>query len=346
MKEKILYTLRMIVRDELQAEETTIDDATYINQRSLINALFASGEFSVGSIILRLTVIDSLYSTNAAYSYFSFDEMSQRIYAIGDGKATQAERQRAERDYFYSVALTGKDPLGLFSEPYGFQKNLSEGSKQMSLLSKYAYYELMQERERYPIGFPIYDRLAKEAYPTVRKMLGEKDFYSMPSLETPTITQYVACLTQLRKGLFDNDKLFDGYQQFDILDAYLWRMGKFSDGNMSLLLERKDYARFIINLGMAAPLEKGKTTRKENADYTRRLQAEYDRYYPPRDGKNSKLDFNRLVLAHLLNDKNPFGGTSTCDYMTRLLAHWREFNTYKERAPKRGIPFPKFLSNK
>ena len=346
MKEEIRRIMSLIIENELITEVNSMDQATYNDQHALINSIFNNTDYSIGSIILRLTVIDSLYSTNAAYSYFSFEEMATSIYNIGSSQKTKDGKRRAERDYFYHVALTGEDSLGLFGEPYGFQKNLSEGTKQMSLLSKYAYYELMQERERYPIGFPIYDRLAKEAYPTVRKMLGEKDFYSMPSLETPTITQYVACLTQLRKGLFDNDKLFDGYQQFDILDAYLWRMGKFSDGNMSLLLERKDYARFIINLGMAAPLEKGKTTRKENADYTRRLQAEYVRYYPPRDGKNSKLDFNRLVLAHLLNDKDPFGGTSTCDYMTRLLAHWREFNTYKERTLKRGIPFPKFLSNK
>lgn len=336
MKEKILDTLRMIARDELQAEETTIDDATYINQRSIINALFASSEFSIGSIILRLTVIDSLYSTNAAYSYFSFDEMSQRIYAIGDGNATPAGRQRAERDYFYHVALTGEDRLGLFGEPYGFQKNLSEGTKQMSLLSKYAYYELMQERERYPIGFPIYDRLAREAYPTVRKMLGEKDFYSMPSLETPSIKQYITCLTQLRKGLFDDDQLFEGYQQFDILDAYLWRMGKFGDGNLSLLLERGDYMKFILNLGMAAPVEKGKTTRRETAEYKDQLNRDYARFYP---GKN-KCDFNTLILAHLVHDKCPFKGISQQQYMEALLSHWREFRTYNDKQPKRGIKFP------
>lgn len=328
--------MSLIIENELITEVNSMDQATYNDQHALINSLFNNTDYSIGSIILRLTVIDSLYSTNAAYSYFSFEEMATRIYEIGSTENTKEGKHRAERDYFYHVALTGEDRLGLFGEPYGFQKNLSEGTKQMSLLSKYAYYELMQERERYPIGFPIYDRLAREAYPTVRKMLGEKDFYSMPSLETPSIKQYITCLTQLRKGLFDDNKLFEGYQQFDILDAYLWRMGKFGDGNLSLLLGREDYVKFIVNLGMAAPVEKGKTTRRETAEYKERLNRDYARFYP---GKN-KCDFNTLILAHLMHDKCLFKGISQQQYMEALLSHWREFITYNDKQPKRGIKFP------
>lgn len=328
--------MSLIIENELITEVNSMDQATYNDQHALINSIFNNTDYSIGSIILRLTVIDSLYSTNAAYSYFSFEEMATSIYKIGTSQKTKDGKRRAERDYFYHVALTGEDNLGLFGEPYGFQKNLSEGTKQMSLLSKYAYYELMQERERYPIGFPIYDRLAREAYPIVRKMLGEKDFYSMPSLETPSIKQYITCLTQLRKGLFDDNKLFEGYQQFDILDAYLWRMGKFSDGNLSLLLGREDYVKFIVNLGMAAPVEKGKTTRRETTEYKERLNRDYARFYP---GK-SKCDFNMLILAHLHHDKCPFKGISQQHYMETLLSHWKEFTLYNDKQPKRGIKFP------
>lgn len=298
------------------AKDIDLCEVDYNNQRALISSLFEGG-YNRGLIILRLTVIDSLYSTNAAYSYFSFEEMAEKIYSLGHDKKDAAAKRKAARDYFYNVVLAGEDPEGVFSEKYGIQKNLCEGSMQMSLMSKYAYYELMQEKERYPLGFPIYDRLAKLAYPTVRKMLGEKDYYSMSELETPSIKKYITCLTQLRKAIFDNDKLYapanlhTKYQQFDILDAYLWRMGKFSDGNMSLLLGRNDYIRFITNLGLCNK----------------------------RAEKNEKKDFNELVLERMVNYDKPFAGTTNEKYMTQLLTHWMVFDKYKNMPPKRGIKF-------
>lgn len=337
MKKKINNIFRAIVSLELDKGNVDIGSAGYINQRVLISSLF-KGDYNRGQIILRLTVIDSLYSTNAAYSYFSFEEMADKIYELGNKAKTSVEKQKAARDYFYKVAKGEPDGKGVFSEPYGYQKNLSEGSKQMSLLSKYAYYELLQDPDNYPLGFPIYDRLAKDAYPLVRKMLGEKDYYSMPQLETPTIEQYVKCLTQLRKGLFDNDKLFMGYQQFDILDAYLWRMGKFSDGNLSLLMGRQDYAVFITNIGLAAPFEKNKETRKETPAYQEAMRTKYAQAF--HDSKdNKKFNFNELVLYQLTHDRCPFKGVSGETYLTELLLHWKEFISYKDKGPKRGIPF-------
>lgn len=332
----IQQMLSAIVLCELGQDNVNLSDAGYINQRALISSLF-KGEYNRGQIILRLTVIDSLYSTNAAYSYFSFEEMADKILSLGD--------QTCARAYFYNIARGGKDDKGLFSEPYGYQKNLSEGSKQMSLLSKYAYYELLQDPGQYPLGFPIYDRLAKEAYPLVRKMLGEKDYYSMPQLETPTIEQYVMCLSQLREALFKDEKLYQpngcqhGYQQFDILDAYLWRMGKFSDGNLSLLLGREDYAKFIGNLGLDAPFSGDGKMRKEDEKYKQRVKAEFERYYPPKEGKKTDFDFNKLILAHLLTDLNPFANLGSEKYLNALLAHWRVFERYRNLAPKRGILF-------
>ena len=37
-------------------------------------------------------------------------------------------------------------------------------------------------------------------------------------------------------------------QQFDILDAYLWRIGKLTHGNYSLLFTKKDYETFFENV--------------------------------------------------------------------------------------------------
>ncbi|MCR5066321.1 MAG: hypothetical protein K6A67_11235 [Bacteroidales bacterium] len=315
MKQQIINILEAIAKQELDKDNgKTVQSATYMDQRILINQVFKGGTYSIGQVILRLTVIDSLYSTNAAYSYFSFEEMAEKICAIGNEQAAQ--------DYFYSVATTGEDPRKLFREPYGIRKNLADGSMQMSLLSKYAYYSLLQDTKHYPLGFPIYDRLAKEAYPTVCKMLGLKKAHSLPALDTPEIGDYIECIGQLRKALFgDSKELFYGYQQYDILDAYLWRMGKFEDGNLSLLLGRTDYIQFVKNLGLEAKAN------EDDTKYRERMVVKYAET-PAVDSKG-KFDFNKAVVCNLLKDNNPFKGIGNEAYLNALLQHWMHFHQVK-----------------
>ncbi len=316
MKQQLLTTLQSIARCELDGDKSKmVKNATYMDQRTLINQVFRNGNYGTGQVILRLTVIDSLYSTNAAYSYFSFEEMADRICRIGDESAAQ--------DYFYRLALTGEDRLQLFSEAYGIQKNLAGGSKQMSLLSKYAYYALQQNCDRYPLGFPIYDRLAKEAYPTVCKMLGVKPVHRLPSLDTPAVNTYIECLNQLRTELFgDSQTLFYGYQQFDILDAYLWRMGKFEDGNLSLLLGWKDYELFVKNLGL-------NILNQEDDDHYRTRMAKTFKDTPA-VGKGGKFDFGKAVVTLCsLPETKPFRGISNEQYLNDLRQHWLLFHQIK-----------------
>ena len=309
--------LQLIVICEL---DTSVNAESYINQRAIISSIF-SEDYSFGSILLRLTVIDSMYSTNAGYSYFSFEEMSEKIMSLGS--------RSDARNYFYNIALGGDDPYEVFSEPYGIQKNLSEGSKQMSLMSKYAYYELLQDKNSYHLGFPIYDRLAKQAYPTVCKMLGYSSCYSLPDAGTPSVTEYIAAISQLRSELFEDNNLYRGYQQYDILDAYLWRMGKFEEGNLSLLLGRKDYVTFIENIGLAAPkIDSTTDKRKETDEYKTAIFEEYRQYCNP---EAKELDFNKLIVWKLLNTKEPFKNTSNKEYLEALLNHWIVFRECKQK---------------
>lgn len=310
----IKQTMQAIAEQELQQGASSLQQATYNDQRTLISAVFRGNEYTMGNVMLRLVVIDSLYSTNAAYSYFSFEEMAGKICTLGSEKDAQ--------DYFYKVVTSGKDPKKLFCEPYGIRKNLADGSMQMSLLSKYAYYCLLQKPQRYPWGFPIYDRLAKEAYPTVCKMLGVKKKRILPALETPKIDEYLECIGQLRETLFgDSHELFYGYQQYDILDAYLWRMGKFEDGNLSLLLGWKDYERFVKNLGLET---KGN---EDDAAYRQRMAEKYAGQKAV--GKDGKFDFGKAVVQALEEGRTPFRGTSNEGYMNILLNHWQEFHQTK-----------------
>ena len=323
-KELIINVMRAIISEELSREVVPLKSATYKDQKVLISALFDSSRgYNLGIIMLRLVVIDSLYSTNASYSYFSFEEMAEKIYNLG----SEEDAQR----YFYQIAKGDEDKYNLFKEAYGIQKNLSEGSKQMSLLSKYAYYALYNQKQ-YPLGFPIYDSLALDAYPTVCKMLGIEQHTEIAN----DICNYVAALDNVRTILFGNDDLFQGqYQQFDILDAYLWRMGKFSGGNLSLLLGREDYVTFIKNLGLNANPIVGRKNAfyEKDSDYKSRMM---------KKGTNSEteFDFNKTIVKLYIDSScQPFIGmkdSNTQAYMEKLLEHWRIFNNAK-KLPARFI---------
>lgn len=329
-KADILSVMHAIAEDELDKEAPTLQQATYNDQKLLISELFNSNKgYNTGIIMLRLVVIDSLYSTNAAYSYFSFEEMADKIYNLL-GKTEEGARQ-----YFYEIACRKRgDEKNLFQEPFGIQKNLSEGNKQMSLLSKYAYYTLYSNkecREKYPLGFPIYDSLAMESYPTVCKMLG------IPQLTEiwDNIERYVQALDEVRKVLFEDEQLFkskNSYQQFDILDAYLWRMGKFNGGNLSLLLGRDDYIKFVKNLKMNALPVEGEDSK---------FREEYRAYKERINGKADDFDFNQKIVELYANEScKPFEGLGNKKYLNQLLSHWRRFNQAKT-IPARYVRYQK-----
>ena len=207
---------------EKESDNNNIDDFSYTQQRAMINQIFdmtSGANYNVPSIMLRLTVIDSLYSTNAQYSYFSIEEMAKNIHAIG------GEEDAVQ--YFYTLVnrqdgKLGEDKKNLFSNTYGIRKNCEDGSKQISLMSKYAYYVLIKNPEEHPLGFPIYDSLAIEMYPLVCKRMELKPkskLYISDSIE-----KYIEALDEVRNTIFCGERDLNGFQQYDLLDAYLWRM--------------------------------------------------------------------------------------------------------------------------
>ena len=233
---------------EKESDNNNADDFSYTQQRAMINQIFdmtSGANYNVPSIMLRLTVIDSLYSTNAQYSYFSIEEMAKNIHAIG------GEEDAVQ--YFYTLVnrqdgKLGEDWNNLFSNKYGIRKNCEDGSKQISLMSKYAYYVLIKNPEEHPLGFPIYDSLAIEMYPLVCKKIGLTP--KSKSSISDSIEKYIEALDKVRNTIFSEKTDFNGFQQYDLLDAYLWRMGKVNNGNFSLLLTKTEYEKFIQNLGI------------------------------------------------------------------------------------------------
>ena len=311
LKEQITELMRTIVKEELRKEPSSLQCVTYNNQRALINQIFSLQEYNKGTVILRLTILDSLYSTNAAYSYFAIENIANEILKLGN--------EEQAREYFNQVVLEENDSKGIFSIHYGLRKNLSNGSLQMSLLSKYAYYVLGQDKNKYPLGFPIYDRLAKEAYSIVYKMLEIEPSEELSLTEDTPIEVYIKALKQLKNTIFNHDNLFEGYQQFDVLDAYLWRMGKFSHGNLSLILNKEEYEKFIVNIQLDITSNGGLKQYKSNM-----IQHFNKTSAVKRIKEKDIFDFNTAVVICLRDTRlQPFDSLERAKYLKKILEHWR-----------------------
>lgn len=241
VKQDILDTIDAIIKYELSQKDNC-------SNRQLIIDVFNStkeDKYNRLGIITRLVVIDSIYATNAGYSYYSFEEMADKILSLGNEsdaiKYFQALSSTQDEEKLEVSKNKDFTTNTLFDEPYGIQKNLSDGAKQISLMSKYAFYQLLEIQDD-GIGFSIYDRLANDAYPIVCDMLKiDKQHRQDPC---KTIASHIAAFDELRKSIFGKStKRYKGYQQFDLLDAYLWRMGKFTGGNIASL-SREDYTNY------------------------------------------------------------------------------------------------------
>ena len=309
----VMQTIACDIRQELDRVGSYPTDVSgYVQQREVINRVFRRttvSDYSLLGIIQRLTIIDSFYSTNARFSYYSIEQLAIRIYNVGSEQDVVA--------YFDSIARGGKDTCGLFSAHYGVRKNLSDGDLLMSLVSKYAYYVLLQNTAAYPLGFPIYDSLVvgiiSKAQP--RKYFGiDKGQIAPKNLQTPSIEDFVEAIDKVRVRLLGNiTTLFGAFQQFDILDAYLWRMGKLDKGNYSLLLTCDNYNTFVRNLGLV------------NMD-GEQLHVSF----PTIKHKNGKTEFDNVVRyrCSTLSISSIVYGLSNTTLMSLLITHWK--NHFKQ----------------
>lgn len=214
----------------------------YGSQKQKIVRIFkttSEQNYDQESIELRLIVIDSLYSTNMAKRYFAFEDLSSTIYSLGSVENEVIKKIQCFRNNPSSVP----DVFNIFeANEYGIHKNGKSAGEAKSLISKYFYFQLMLDAED-RIGFPIYDSLAKNMYKPVCNYIGLMDTPKLSSTPDVNIIAYLSLLKKLASKLEINGQY--ELQDFDILDAYLWRMGKFSEGNFSLLLNKDEYLTLI-----------------------------------------------------------------------------------------------------
>ena len=103
------------------------------------------------NLLLRLQIIDALYSTQMNKRYFGLEDIVEELVKYSD---------RELKNDALKVVLGGYSTIvnDLFSIRYGYDKNGKKSRKAVSLLSKYLYFLTNYH-------FPIYDSLIRIAYP-------------------------------------------------------------------------------------------------------------------------------------------------------------------------------------
>jgi hypothetical protein len=199
---------------------------------------------SIGDILLRLTVIDSMYSTQMNRRYYALQELAEKLYCLNQKKALPElfkEFISNNRDASLFNGTIGGKNFNLFSEKYGIGKDGEDKGAAVSLISKYAYFETNY-------GFPIYDSIVCEMYPRIWTYcsFGKKDYTltvkdkNQQMIGDETIVVYTKAIDNLIARL-------GGGITYDHFDRLLWFVGKIYRGNLSLVVGRENYEWCVKN---------------------------------------------------------------------------------------------------
>lgn len=237
----------------LNSTQKADEPAIYIEQREMIDKLFSEQKEGAERRLLlltRLSLLDALYSTGVnRYHPYAVVDIAEAIDELG----TDHEYVATLATWLDNLDDQQSKALELFNRRFGDLTDNSEEKKEkwekgtcaISLLSKYSYYLFRQYKDKYPSGFPIYDSLAKESYVRVLAYMGE-EAKTCPKGVGSSIVSYLKAIKALGVALWGSDEEYMKYeyrmQRFDLLDTYLWRLGKLNKASYSLLLPRGDFA--------------------------------------------------------------------------------------------------------
>ena len=192
----------------------------------------ATKTYTTEDILARLTLIDSMYSTQMSRRYYGLEELAVALADVHNRK----NLEEAFLDFLkdkdlkpFELRNSKKVRTNLFIEKYGIGKNGEDKGKAVSLISKYAYFET-------EFRFPIYDSIVREMYPRIWNYCGFKE--KMPEIKANDMVSFIEAIDLLIRQLDCTDVTYD------TLDRVLWYVGKIYRGNLSLVLSREEYDAF------------------------------------------------------------------------------------------------------
>lgn len=206
------------------------DESGYSLGKSTILKVFkATDGYSHEDILARLTLIDSMYSTQMGRRYYGLEELAVALVNVHQKKNLETAFLDFLKDKDMKPFELGKK-TNLFTEKYGIGKNGEDKGGAVSLISKYAYFET-------EFKFPIYDSIVREMYPRIWNYCGFPK-NELPEFKSNDIIDFISLIDLLIS------KLDCKYVTYDTLDRVLWYVGKIYRGNLSLVLSREEYDAF------------------------------------------------------------------------------------------------------
>ena len=216
-------------------------------------------------IIQRLALIDLFYSTNVnGKRQFGISEIADAIinYKTDTDLAQQAiafVKDLAQRAIAFVKDPTATDKFltDFINKKYGYDI-AGKQSSATSLISKYLFFLVNAHGDK--VGFPIYDSVVRDLLPALADKLGLNQGNSNPDLKE--MTDYTIAVKNIISALSQNDSdLWNTFgnathikSQCDLLDYFLWRIGKAGNLSFSLLVTRPELGT-LTNAGVLTQIK-------------------------------------------------------------------------------------------
>lgn len=230
--------------------ENCVNATSFETHRDAIEDLFTGSHQVTGQsndiilIIQRLALIDLFYSTNVnGMRQFGLSHIAKAIIRFGSDSdlAQQAIAFVKAPSHNHNIA---KDLI--LKDDYGYDKN-GDGMKATSLISKYLFFLVNAHGDK--VGFPIYDSVVRELLPALADKLGLNQ--GNKKLKISEMTDYTIAVKNIISALSRNDQndsdLWNTFgnashikSQCDLLDYFLWRIGKAGNLSFSLLVTENE----------------------------------------------------------------------------------------------------------
>lgn len=194
-------------------------------------------------IFRQLVLIDSLYSTNVVrMRQFGIEEIAEDIWLMcDDGKGNHTITTLSQK-----IDITKPLPqviTTLFTNKYGYIQGKQSDSA-ASLISKYFHFVSIVCPQN-DWGFPIYDTIVANLLNDMQRFLQiprtpAKYFKSPKNLDINKYIDGLKCIV-LELSKFDSQMWNDKIRlKFEMLDYYLWHIGKCGKKNYNLLLTKQE----------------------------------------------------------------------------------------------------------
>jgi hypothetical protein len=215
----------------------------YSEDKESIRKIFKNTKDNLKSdVLIRLTVIDSMYSTQMDKRYYGLNELAEVISSFSNLKDLAIKFVNNPEDTSCFDYKIGEKKGNLFDEKYGINKQGNKKGLAVSLISKYLCFLT-------DFKFPIYDSIVLEIFPKLWAYceLGEKECpkHITYSAGSERIKTFVNAINSLIKEL----KLEKENYKYDVLDRIMWFTGKVCRGNLSLILSYEEYVEFFGSKG-------------------------------------------------------------------------------------------------